>query len=68
MTPYTEEEMQGKRFSCKVKIEVGPYRRWIAVETSTEHPANGLFEQINKQIAKGNFVDCEAPTLIKEIL
>lgn len=55
------EDMRSHGFRCCVKIEVGPYHRWIAVETSTEHPANGLFEQINKQIAAGNFVVCAAP-------
>lgn len=56
--PYAEQDLLRLSYRCKVRITVGPYHRWIEMETTVAHVANGLFDQINQQIAAGKFQDC----------
>lgn len=55
--PYTGNE-QPSEFTFKVEAAgLG----WVEVKTTTQFMVNGLIEQIEAKLSKGEFVKCDAP-------
>jgi hypothetical protein len=55
--PYTGNE-QPSEFTFKVDAgDIG----WVEVKTTTQFMVNGLLEQIEDRIAKGEYMRCECP-------
>lgn len=55
--PLTGNE-QPEEFTFKVEAaDLG----WVEVKTTTQFMVNGLIEQIEDRISKGEFVKCEPP-------